>query len=140
MKKDVWNQISLSPSFNIHFVFVDSKKLKSLKVTKIFESVNKFAAIFAESFRLSLSFEHFLDFSLENFMDNLWSKELTKKNLIASDGLLIDNRHIPALATEIDRLSTSPINPDPLLKIAVFVENSQKIYFIDENLVKNLQN
>lgn len=67
-------------------------------------------------------------------MKNLWDKE-SKNNLITSNTILIDNRHIPALTTEIDRFSTPPINAAPLLKIAIFEENFYKIYFMDENFV-----
>lgn len=136
---DVWEQIGLFPNYNAHFILVHSpdSKPESLQFSKFEENIRKFAYIFRESFHLNLNVEHFWDISIKEFWQNLADKNA--KKLIANDiaKILIENRHIPTLATEIDRFSTPSTNPAPLIKIAL-IENEEfgEIRFQDPKLVR----
>uniref|UniRef100_A0A915DJW1 Uncharacterized protein n=1 Tax=Ditylenchus dipsaci TaxID=166011 RepID=A0A915DJW1_9BILA len=81
--------------------------------------------------------EHFFDFSLQDFLTKYSGNEnqdgylqLDDNSVEVNKSLDIENSKISALATEIDRWSTQPVDSEPLIKIAVF--DSTKVHFSDE--------
>ncbi|KAI1732711.1 phosphatidylinositol-glycan biosynthesis class S protein [Ditylenchus destructor] len=159
---DVWNQMALFPAYNVHFVFVhdvpsyesteDYSGKKEIDETQkstaeLLNNVRKFAGIFHDNLQLNISAEHFWDFSLTDFLLNhLSDKEEKSKYLHLSDKsgkprenvLIINNAQVPALTTEIDRLSTPPIGSEPLVKVVVFYSDKTVQFFDNEMPVHGL--
>lgn len=149
--------MALFPAYNVHFVFVhdvpsyasteDYPAKEEIDRTQksteeLLNNVRKFAGIFHDNLQLNISAEHFWDFSLTDFLLNhRLDKEERSKYLHLSEEsrkprenvLIINNAQVPALTTEIDRLSTPPIGSEPLVKVVVFYSD-KTIQFFDKEV------
>uniref|UniRef100_A0A914E1N1 GPI transamidase component PIG-S n=1 Tax=Acrobeloides nanus TaxID=290746 RepID=A0A914E1N1_9BILA len=122
----VWEDISISPNYNVHVIFIHDdpgvQPRSSVLESKITDTIERLANLLTNTTHISLSWEHFWDFALENFVRQ-------EKNFS-----YIPFGSISDFVTEVDRYSAAIEAPNPTFKLAV-IYSEHDIGLVDE---KNL--